>query len=127
MNVIFFKRRYLDLRLGGVTINPIIQAANFVMISYTILILSVDIPFWIYAPLFFIGVFSTFGVLGLFFRTKQLSTDENLKYEQQVDFNKTLYEIMKAQRSIMNQLNIPISTSYNTQLDNVKSIAEKRT
>lgn len=117
----------MDLRLGGVTINPIIQAANFVMISYTILILSVDIPFWIYAPLFFIGVFSTFGVLGLFFRTKQLSTDENLKYEQQVDFNKTLYEIMKAQRSIMNQLNIPISTSYNTQLDNVKSIAEKRT
>ena len=95
MNNTYVKRRYLDLRLGGVTINPIIQASNFVMISY--IVFQDSISFWVYAPLFFGGIISMFTLTGLFFRRIQLSTDEDLKYEKQKELNKTLYHIMLAQ------------------------------
>lgn len=120
------KRRYLDMRLGGVTINPIIQTSNFVMISYTIIILTLDIPFWIYTPIFLIGVVLVFTVIGLLFRRIQLSTDEDLKYEKQIQLNKTLLEIMKQQIQISDALHIPLNYSFYNRLGTVEEIAQDK-
>lgn len=118
------KRRYLDLRLGGVTVNPIIQASNFVMLSYTIIIMTFNIPFWVYAPLFLIGVVSVFTIIGLLFRKIQLSTDEDLKYEKQKELNKTQFEIMKQLKKLSDAANIPVDNSFLDRMETVKKISE---
>lgn len=118
----FLKRRYLDLRLGGVTVNPIIQASNFVMISY--ILFQDSISFWLYAPLFFSGVVSIFVVTGLFFRRIQLSTDEDLKYEKQKELNRTLLEIMRTQKKIMGVMNITPDDSFGERYDYIKKISK---
>lgn len=118
MDRTFLKRRYLDLRMGGVTINPVIQASNFVMISY--IVFQDSISFWIYAPLFFLGIISMFTVTGLFFRKIQLSTDEDLKYEKQTELNKTLYQIMLALSKD------PQNPEFYKRMDLVKKISQNK-
>jgi len=118
MNGVFLKRRYLDLRLGGVTINPLIQASNFTMLAY--LTMENIVPMWIFIPLFIIGVFSLFGVVGLFFRRIQLSTDEDLKYEKQIELNKTLYQIMLALSKQKQDL------EFYQRMDEVKNIIDNK-
>lgn len=120
----YLKRRYLDLRLGGVTINPIIQASNFVMISY--IVISDSIPFWLYAPLFLSAVLICFAGAGLAFRKIQLSTDEDLKYEKQSELNRTLYEIMEQLKKISLAKNVAIDESFWDRLDFVKEISKNK-
>lgn len=116
----FLKRRYLDLRMGGVTINPLIQAANFTMLAY--LTIENFIPLWLFAPLFIGGVFSAFTVSGLLFRKVQMSTDEDLKYERQTELNKTLFEMAKQLKKISEKNGITLDDSFEERLDELKRI-----
>ncbi len=90
----FVKRRYTEARIGAVVINPIISASTFLGVAY--LYIKDIIPFIIFAPLFLIIMTVIVTVIGFKFRNVQLSTDEDIKYEKQKDFNKTLYQIMLA-------------------------------
>lgn len=90
----FVKRRYTEARIGAVVISPLMAASTFLGVSY--LYLKDIIPFYIFAPLFLIGMTVIVTVIGFKFRNIQLSTDEDIKYEKQKDFNKTLLEIMNA-------------------------------
>lgn len=82
--------------------------------------LGIDISIYLYAPLFLILIFAGFTVAGLFFRRHQLSTDENLKYERQRDFNITLFEFGKQLKKISGNIGIPIDGSFNDELDRLK-------
>ena len=88
----YLKRRYTDLRTGGVTLNPIIQASNFMMLAY--ITISESIPMIIFAPIFLISIFVLFTGVGLTFRKVQLSTDLDIIYERNQSLNATLYQIM---------------------------------
>jgi|FLOH01.1.fsa_nt_gi hypothetical protein len=90
----FVKRRYTEARIGAVVLNPIISASTFLGVAY--LYIKDIIPFIIFAPLFLIIMTVIVTVIGFKFRNVQLSTDEDIKYEKQKDFNKTLYQIMLA-------------------------------
>lgn len=114
------KRHYLDLRLGGVTVNPLIQAGNFTMITF--MLVKDNISFFIFAPLFLLAVFFGFTLAGFFFRRIQLSTDEDLKYEKQKELNKTLFEIMTLQKKIAESKSISIDNSFHDRLKDVKNI-----
>ncbi len=94
MRGIFVKRRYTEARIGAVVINPLMAASTFLGVAY--LYIKDVIPFWIFAPLFLISMICVVTVIGFKFRNIQLSTDEDIKYEKQKDFNKTLLEIMNA-------------------------------
>lgn len=118
----FFKRRYYDLRIGGVTINPLIQAANFVMIVYLTLRLADIVPLGLFVPMFLMGVVSVFTAVGFYFRKIQLSTDEDMKYEKQVDFNKTLLVIMKA----LENPEFTNTLQFKERLQYVKELSENK-
>ena len=90
----FVKRRYTEARIGAVVLNPIISASTFLGVAY--LYIKDIIPFIVFAPLFLIIMTVIVTVIGFKFRNVQLSTDEDIKYEKQKDFNKTLYQIMLA-------------------------------
>ena len=90
----FVKRRYTEARIGAVVLNPIISASTFLGVAY--LYIKDIIPFIVFAPLFLIIMTVIVTVIGFKFRNVQLSTDEDIKYEKQKDFNKTLLEIMNA-------------------------------
>ena len=90
----FVKRRYTEARIGAVVLNPIISASTFLGVAY--LYIKDIIPFIVFAPLFLIIMTVIVTVIGFKFRNIQLSTDEDIKYEKQKDFNKTLYQIMLA-------------------------------
>ncbi len=90
----FVKRRYTEARIGAVVINPIMAASTFLGVAY--LYIKDIIPFIVFAPLFLIIMTAIVTVIGFKFRNIQLSTDEDIKYEKQKDFNKTLYQIMLA-------------------------------
>ena len=99
INKTFIKRRYSESRIGAVTINPILAASNFIMLIW--ITLSTDIiPFWLFVPVFLFFMISLVVIIGYKFRVIQLSTDEDIKYEKQADFNSTLYEMMIAQKDI---------------------------
>ncbi len=90
----FVKRRYTEARIGAVVLNPIISASTFLGVAY--MYIQQNISFWIFAPLFLISMVLIVTVIGFKFRNIQLSTDEDIRYEKQKDFNKTLLEIMNA-------------------------------
>jgi hypothetical protein len=90
----FVKRRYTEARIGAVVLNPIISASTFLGVAY--LYIKDIIPFIVFAPLFLIIMTVIVTVIGFKFRNVQLSTDEDIRYEKQKDFNKTLYQIMLA-------------------------------
>ena len=118
INKTFIKRRYTESRIGSVTLNPILAASNFIMLIW--ITLETDlIPFWLFVPLFMAAMITLVTVVGFKFRNIQLSTDEDIKYEKQKDFNKTLLEIMNAlddgQRS----------QAFYERLDYIKAIVDK--
>lgn len=113
----FVKRRYTEARIGAVVINPIISASTFLGVAY--LYISEIIPFWIFAPIFLFTMIGVVTVIGFKFRNIQLSTDEDIKYEKQKDFNKTLYHIMDAVDDGKQ------SPYFYERMDYVRRIAEK--
>lgn len=110
----FVKRRYTEARIGAVVINPLMAASTFLGVSY--LYLKDVIPFYIFAPLFLATMTVIVTVIGFKFRNIQLSTDEDIRYEKQKDFNKTLLEIMNALDDDQR------STAFYERLDYVKKI-----
>lgn len=90
----FLKRRYFEARAGNTVISPLISASTFIGVAY--LYIQDIIPIWIFAPLFVLTMAIIVTVIGLKFRKIQLATDEDMKYERQIELNKTLLEIMKA-------------------------------
>lgn len=94
MKPIFIKRRYFDLRLGSLTINPIIQGVNFVMLAY--LSFNDILPFWIFAPLLFVSLAGLFVLVGNRFRNMQYSTDADMLYEKSIEQAKTNLILLKA-------------------------------
>jgi|APSaa5957512535_1039671.scaffolds.fasta_scaffold04504_24 hypothetical protein len=118
LNINFIKRRYFESRIGSVTINPILAASNFIMLIW--ITLSTDvIPFWVFVPLALTGMISLVTIVGYKFRTIQLSTDEDMKYEKQKELNKTLY-------MIMNELYDPLKSTpaFEKRMQEVKKIAD---
>lgn len=99
LNVTFLKRRYYDMRLGGTQVSPLIQMANFTMISF--LWINHLIPIEIFAPLFIIGGFITLSYIGVRFRKHQASTDYDMLFEKQRTQAKIFYAILSSQKSIM--------------------------
>lgn len=91
---VFLKRRYFEARAGNTVISPIISASTFVGVAY--LYIKDIMPFYYFLPIFFISMVTLVTIIGLKFRTIQLTTDENMKYEKQTELNKTLYLIMEA-------------------------------
>jgi len=88
------KRIYFDVRLGGITLNPVIAVINFLMLSY--LVIENLIPFWLFVPLFLAGIFVLYSFVGNKFRNIQYTTDSNLIYEKQTEQAQTNYLIFKA-------------------------------
>jgi hypothetical protein len=99
------KKIYFDLRLGGITLNPVIALSNFLMLAY--LTINESIPFWLFVPLFIGGVFLLYSFVGNKFRKIQYETDSNLIYEKQTENAKTNYIIICA---LMDNDNIATST-----------------
>ncbi len=93
MDRTFIKRRYYDMRLGGTQVSPIIQMANFTMISF--LWINHLIPIEIFAPVFLILGFIALSYVGVRFRKHQASTDYDMLFEKQTQQAKILYQIMK--------------------------------
>ena len=115
----FVKRRYTEARIGAVVLNPIISASTFLGVAY--LYIKDIIPFIIFAPLFLIIMTVIVTVIGFKFRNVQLSTDEDIKYEKQADFNRTLYHIMSALDNDMQ------NKSFYDRMDYVKKLGYDKT
>lgn len=98
------KNIYFDIRLGGITLNPVIAVVNFLMLSY--LVIENIIPFWLFVPLFLAGVFVLYSFVGNKFRKIQYETDSNLIYEKQTENAKTNLIILKAMRDPYSVINI---------------------
>lgn len=114
------KRVYFDFRLGGLTINPIIQASNFFMLIY--LSIQNTIPVWLFLPLFVITIFATFTIIGNKFRKVQFTTDSNLLYEQQTEQAKTHLIICQA----LSKLNgMQKDYELDTRINYLKGIVNK--
>ncbi len=116
----FIKRRYTESRIGSVTLNPIMATSNFIMLIW-ITIQTDVIPFWLFIPLMLIALISLVTFVGYKFRTIQLSTDEDIKYEKQADFNRTLYHIMSALDNDMQ------NKSFYDRMDYVKKLGYDKT
>ncbi len=92
------KNIYFDIRLGGITLNPVIAVVNFLMLSY--LVIENIIPFWLFVPLFLAGVFVLYSFVGNKFRKIQYETDSNLIYEKQTEQAKTNLIILESLREL---------------------------
>ena len=112
----FFKRRYYDMRLGGTQVSPIIQMANFGMITF--MWINHIIPIEIFLPIMMVLGFIAFSYIGVRFRAHQASTDYNMLFEKQTHQAKALYEIMKALD------HGDQSRSFYNELDYLKRISE---
>lgn len=119
MNNTFIKRRYYDMRLGGTQISPVIQMANFVMISF--LWINHLIPIEVFAPLMMIGGFIALSYVGVRFRKHQASTDYDMLFEKQRVQAKILYAILSSQKSILGE-----EFGFDDELDFLKSIAQEK-
>ncbi len=89
MNYSYLKRRYSDMKYAIGVIAPIIAYSNFILIAYNFTDLKNIIPFYIFAPLFSIGLVIMLTLIGKVFRKKQLATDITLIYEQSVESART--------------------------------------
>ena len=94
MKISFFKRRYYDLRLGGIMVSPMVQMGNFAMIAF--LYVRDIIPLEIFAPLFMILGLVGLSIIGNKFRKHQASTDWNMVLEKQTRKAAIFYQMMKA-------------------------------
>ena len=78
------------------------------------------IPFWIFVPLFLMGMVTLVTITGFKFRNIQLATDEDIKYEKQTKLNNTLYQIMYTLKN-PDHIN---SVEFNRTLNQVKAIKD---
>jgi len=114
------KRVYFDLRLGGITLNPVIALSNFLMLSY--LIIEDVIPFWLFVPLFIVGIFVLYSFVGNKFRNIQYTTDSNMIYEKSTEQAQTLLLIMQRLKN-QDNINDPI---FDKRIEYMKQIVNKK-
>lgn len=124
MNISFIKRRYYDMRLGGAQVSPLIQMANFTLISF--LWINHLIPIEVFAPIFIVIGFVTLSYIGVRFRAHQASTDYNMFFERQSQQAKIFYEIMLSQKMVMEKNNIPPTKSFLEQLYYIQKVASEK-
>lgn len=115
-----FKRRYMELRLGNVTLAPLIQFGNFLMLSY--LVVNEVIPIYIFAPLFVLFILISFTIVGNKFRKYQQPTDLNMGYEKATQAGATVYHMMNAEKIIMDKLDIEYPKGFLERLEYMKKI-----
>lgn len=115
MNGSFFKRRYYDTRLGGMTISPIIQLANFAMIAF--LYIRGMIPIEIFAPIFMVLGFLALATIGILFRKHQATTEYDMLFEKQPRQAKIFYHIMLAIKTGV------INKEFDEQLEYLRGVA----
>ena len=94
IDITFIKKRWTDVRLGGTQVSPLIQMANFTMITF--MWINHIIPIEIFAPVFALLGLLSLSYIGVRFRVHQASTDYNLVFDRQTRQAKILYEIMRA-------------------------------
>lgn len=94
IDITFIKKRWTDVRLGGTQVSPLIQMANFTMITF--MWINHIIPIEIFAPVFALLGLLSLSYIGVRFRAHQASTDYNLVFDRQTRQAKILYEIMRA-------------------------------
>ena len=116
MDRTFIKRRYYDMRLGGTQVSPIIQLANFVMITF--MWINHIIPVEIFAPLMMVGGFIMLSYVGVRFRKHQATTDHTMIFEKQQQLGKALYYIME------NMDKSKASKEFLEEYEYLKTIAE---
>lgn len=94
IDITFIKKRWTDVRLGGTQVSPLIQMANFTMITF--MWINHIIPIEVFAPVFALLGLLSLSYIGVRFRAHQASTDYNLVFDRQTRQAKILYEIMRA-------------------------------
>lgn len=91
------------------------------MLAY--LTISEVIPLWMFAPIFITVVLFGFTFMGSKFRKIQFSTDLDLGFERAQSQGETFYQIMKAQKKLMQSNQIKIDESFLNRLEVMKKIA----
>ena len=122
MNSTFIKRRYYDMRLGGTQVSPIIQMANFGMITF--MWINHIIPIEIFLPIMMIFGFILLSYIGVRFRAHQASTDYDMVFERQKQQGMIFYQIMLSQEQLMEKNNITPTEEFLYQLDYIKKVSE---
>jgi hypothetical protein len=112
------------MRTGNVTIAPILQLGNFLMLSY--LTISDIIPMWLFAPLFIIGIITTFTIVGNKFRKVQTSTDINMQYEKSTEAVKSMWVLSKRVNDIADKLGMKRDPIFDQRLDYQKEISDSK-
>jgi hypothetical protein len=112
------KRRYFDFRQGSITLAPIMQFSNFLMLAY--LTINDFIPFELFVPIFVISILISFTLVGAKFRKHQFPTDINMGYEKSTEAGITVYHMMKA----LQDPNYAKGEAYLTRMDYMKRIGE---
>ena len=123
MNKTFFKRRYFDFRIGGTMVSPMIQMANFTMITF--MWINHIIPIEIFLPIFMLIGFMTLSYIGVRFRKHQATTDAKMIFERQVPQATAFYNIMLQLEKISNQINLPLSDEFRIELEYLEGIAKQ--
>lgn len=88
---------YHNLRIGQVTIFPLLSMINLIIITYSLTDITKHLPFHVYAPLLVIVLVMAFIIIGKFFKGRQLSTDQNEIFRKQTELIKTLRLILESQ------------------------------
>uniref|UniRef100_A0AAT9JF58 ORF40 n=1 Tax=Nitrosopumilaceae spindle-shaped virus TaxID=3065433 RepID=A0AAT9JF58_9VIRU len=117
IDITFIKKRWTDVRLGGTQVSPLIQMANFTMITF--MWINHIIPIEIFAPVFALLGLLSLSYIGVRFRAHQASTDYNLVFDRQTRQAKILYEIMRAIKEGKTDEN------YDKQMSYLKSISSE--
>ena len=111
----FVKRRYFETRAGITVMSPAISASTLIGVAF--LYIQDIIPIWIFIPAFVVFMITVATIVGFKFRGIQLQTDQDMTYEKQREFNKTLYCIMK-------EVSNSNSREFLERMDHVKKISE---
>lgn len=94
------KKWYTELRYGSAVATPLFSYSSFVLIAYNFTNLSF-IPFPVFAAGFTIGLVAMFVLIGRGFRVYQMSTDQDILYQQQRDSARTQKIILEALYDMM--------------------------
>ena len=121
---IFIKRRYNEMRIGNVTISPILQLTNFLMLSY--LTINEIIPIWLFAPFFIIGIVTAFTLVGNKFRKVQTSTDINMTYEKSTEAVKSQAILYKRVDDIAIKVGLKDDPEFTQRLKYQREIADSK-
>ena len=81
----FFKRAYADMKIGQVTVFPLLSMANFMLIAYNFTDLQDIISFEIFGVLFVVLFTIVLIILGKIMRRKQQSIEMKLFYERDLE------------------------------------------